>query len=315
MRWFSSTVRHLIAPFMAQVALLLMSFPGPIFGDHTPALVGDADGNGVVDHRDAHFLRSHVEHHGPTPASPDSLSDVATPCGRLDDADVFLVDRAARHASQRASRSQPVRSPCHGTIVGTPPPDPHADAASIATLDDLFLAIASEVPEFAGLYFDRGVPTVALTTPSATVLDRAVDRVVAVFGAERFEGEAPFRAAAADFGFEVLHEARQQARGLLAKPEVATLDIDERRNRLVVGTHDAASAEYVAHLLANEAISTDLAVIETSTYEPQVDLKATVRPLRAGRRVLTNQLSYCTMGPIVDLFGKRGWLTNSHCTP
>ncbi|MCB1032277.1 MAG: hypothetical protein KDD47_00395, partial [Acidobacteria bacterium] len=278
-------------------------------------IVGDADGNGVFDLADARYLEAYLAAGAEMAASPGRLSDVASPCdGPLDGADVERLVRAGRQARQRASRSTPVVSECHGVVIGEPPPDLHAGGEEIPTLDDLYLAIAGEIPHFAGFYLDGDVPTVALTDPRDEVLEAARQALLEVFGAERLERGATFRAVAAEYGFAELQEQRLRIRPLLALPEVVGLDLDERRNRLVVNFRDEADLPRVAALLAADGVPEGMWVAEPGTLEPQGRFQAKARPLRGGRRVELPGTWWCTMGPVVDLAGVRGWLTNTHCS-
>jgi hypothetical protein len=98
-------------------------------------------------------------------------------------------------------------------------------------LDQEYARIAEQVPGFGGLYLDdRGTTHVYLQ-------DLSYAREVQYLG-ERVEVHQ------GDYAFRDLQAWKSEARGLLSRPGILALDIDEARNRLVI----VAEAGYALRL-------------------------------------------------------------------
>lgn len=277
-------------------------------------VVGDANGDGVFD-LDDHSLVEHALETGNTITGPDGLSDVALPCDhRLDAADLATLRQALEGAQWRMT----TYSPCHGQNVGTTLPAP-PDSPPI-TLDDIFYEIATEVPEFGGLYFDEnGDPTVVLTDVGA--LGDAEEAVFQFFDSDRLGSEL-LNAVEGEYGFQELHDARVQARDVLNLPGVHSLDSQEEINRVWIGLEDGDSQSAAEELLEELEVPLEMVVFEvTGRLEYNgPNYQAMWRPMKGGAQIgrptpVPNQMATCSMGPVVDRFGSRGYLTNSHCTP
>jgi hypothetical protein len=277
-------------------------------------VVGDANGDGVFD-LDDWSLVEHALGTGNTTTGPDGLSDVALPCDHvLDDTDLATLRQALEGAQWRMT----TYSPCHGQDLGTTLPAP-PDSPPI-TLDDIFYEIATDVPEFGGLYFDQnGDPTVVLTDVGA--LGDAEDAIFQFFDSDRL-GTELLTAVEGEYGFRELHDARLLARDLLSLPGVTSLDTNEELNRVWIGVENGDSQHAAEELLEELEISLDMVVFEiTGSIEyTGPNYQGMWRPMRAGIQIgrptgVPNQMSTCTMGPVVERYGARGYLTNSHCTP
>jgi|GEM_PF-486573 len=285
--------------------LIVVSILSVLAATASAQILGDANGDGTLDLNDVTFIQAAIDG-GYADTLPFALSDVAYPCdGRIDAADLALVDRAVR----AGERGAPLGSVCHGGSVGEVPPPP--GTGDPVTLDELFLQVASQVPQFGGVYFDRlGQPVLVLTDTDPSIHIAAVEAVIEVFGYDRF-GTDEFDAVEGRFGFEDIHDARVLARGALSHPDVVSVDTDEVRNRARIGISDANSREAVENLLEQLGVWLDMAIVEE--VEPTVDYQAGFnlweRPLVGGIGG-----DVCTAGPVVNRSGVRGMLTNSHCT-
>lgn len=301
--------RHSLVAILIAIALL-----APAMASASSRVVGDANGDGRFAHDDA-LLVEHRIAIGETLTGPEGLADVAEPCDRrLDAADLSLLLQALMGEPQRLSAT----SPCHAQDIGARLPD--ATPATPVTLDDVFWAIGEQVAEFGGLYFDeRGAATVVLTELGA--LGDAEQAVLEYFDAERL-GSETLNAVEGLYGFIELHTYRVMARDVLTVPGVTSLDTDEVANRVSIGlerAEDRAAAEDKLDELGVPLEVVELEVTGALEYSAP-DYQAELRPMKAGIQIARSlpdptMMGICTMGPISDRFGLRGYLTNSHCTP
>jgi len=275
--------------------------------------VGDANGDGRFAIDDLLLVKQAIEA-GLVEVGVGGLTDVAEPCdGVLDAADLSLLTKALQVADLEVT----VPSPCHGEDLGAPLPAPAPTTP--VTLDDVFAEIAQEVPEFGGLYLDGGQAMVVLTNVGA--LADAEAAVFARFDYERL-GTDMLTPVEGDYGFLDLLAWRIAARDVVSLPGVNALDIDEERNRIWVGLTDVrvkSDAEAFLDRAGVRLEAVEFGEIEKISFNAPPDYQAQWRPMRAGilvaRPLGGGMFSGCTMGPIVERNGKRGWLTNAHCTP
>ena len=269
-------------------------------------VVGDANGDGVVDITDVAFIQAAMQGGG-AQTGPFALSDVAHPCdGNIDDADRALVERAAR----AGERSTPVASVCHGVAIGDPPLA--LGTGDPVTLDERFLQVASQVPQFGGVYFDAaGQPVIVLTDTDPCVTNDAVAALVDVFGYERF-GTEDFGVVEGRYGFAEIHRVRRASLDLLSFPGVSALDTHEVLNRLWIGLESWSSRAGVEAALQAAGVPLEMVAFEeVGTFEDlQSGFNQFERPVVGG----IGGPSICTIGPIVRRGGARGMLTNSHCS-
>ncbi|MCH9649280.1 MAG: hypothetical protein K0U98_13655 [Deltaproteobacteria bacterium] len=287
--------------FVAALAILWLTG-----GSATAQLIGDANGDGELNLADAAFIQAAIEG-GAAQTAPFALSDVAHPCdGNINDADFALVERAAR-AGERAT---PVQSICHGGLLGEPLP-PAAEVGDPLTLDEQFLLVADQVPEFGGVYLDESNrPVLMLTKNEPEVYNDAVAALVDVFGYERFNTEE-FGVAEGRYGFEELHGHRLAALSLFSNPWISAIDTHEVSNRLWIGLTSWDGREEIETELERAGIPREVVVLEEvgKFVDHQVAFDLFERPVVGGIGG-----AGCTAGPIVNRGGVRGLLTNSHCS-
>ena len=105
------------------------------------------------------------------------------------------------------------------------------------SLDQEFARLAEGVPGFGGLYVDEE------GTTHVYLVDLSREREVRDLG-ERVEVHQ------GEYDFRDLFAWKAAVRDVLARPGTVSLDIDERRNRLVVGVEREALAGFTAELPA-----------------------------------------------------------------
>ena len=278
-------------------------------------LVGDADGNGVVDERDVRRLRAWTATGAQSVGSADAprLSDVARPCGRIDADDAALLERAL---DARAAGIA-IASECHDQAIGTAV-RARPDRSAPVTLDDQFAAVAAEVPEFGGMYIEGGTLKIVLTDPQPAVLERAERALARVF--DRQLPRLPREAVAGRYGFERLKYWHDRARALLVRPEIVSLDADERDNRLAIGVEHIDARPAIETALAQ--LSIPLAAVRIFEQERPIlrnhlllpMLSAQQRPLFGGVEISGGGPGgACSLGFLADRGGVPGFVTASHC--
>lgn len=192
------------------------------------------------------------------------------------------------------------------------------------TLDEALVEIAEILPGFGGVYVaEDGTLTVQMVGAGAAdaARDERIRGVVAgVLGAEMEQGASGFRVVAADYDVLQLSSWRGGADAALALPGVLETDLDERRNRVVIGVAGPEARPGVERLLASRGVPLEAVIVEE--VEPAYamdDLEDKFRPVHGGVQVESDTgvfyASFCTMGFNAILEdGRRGFLTNSHCT-
>lgn len=112
------------------------------------------------------------------------------------------------------------------------------------TLDQMFLKVAEQAPEFGGMFIDQdGVLNVYLTDVSR--LGTAKDAMVKTFGSEVIP-TAGMKALPADYRFLDLYQWHvAHAAESLAEPGVHSVDIQEVNNRLRIGVEHQTAKNQV----------------------------------------------------------------------
>ena len=195
-------------------------------------------------------------------------------------------------------------------VPGTPP------RSRVRTLDDMFAEVASQVPEFGGLYVsDDGMLQVVFTDTSPNVVEAARQAVIEVFGPERIR-RGGFHPVLGKYGFLQLHDMRARIRNVLALPGVVLLDTDERANRLKIGLSDITAQAEVERRLAALNIPLDAVLFEERAPMRMFnspDPQDRIRPVVGGLQISVNGHADCTIG-FVRRSGVDGFVTASHCS-
>lgn len=177
--------------------------------------------------------------------------------------------------------------------------------------------IARQVPGYAGHYYDeQGNREVQLTDLSQQdlalrVLDSRPQPELAE--GETHTGVTHF--VQAKYDFATLRDTRNQVvESVLKVQGVSIIDLEEQRNRVLVGVvDDAARAAVEEQLLASRVFAGAVAVEVTGAPEAFQTLQNFFRPLRSGYQIQNGLAGTCTLGP-PGLTRAPSYFTNSHCT-
>lgn len=214
-----------------------------------------------------------------------------------------------------------------GAELDTPLFSSNAARSTPHTLDDQFAQMARETPGFGGLYYDEaGALTVVMAGEAMPLSAGALE------GALR-SGLSRLGVAAADvrtakvqqgqYDFLQLRAVQQNARHVLGLAGVVFSDVDEVRNRVVIGVESSAAARSVEHALQMLDLAPEAVIIElTEPIEVETNhtLRDRVRPVAGGLQInFTRGASgfLCTLGfnvrsPVAP--NVHGFVTNSHCS-
>jgi len=175
------------------------------------------------------------------------------------------------------------------------------------TLDEELARKAEEVPGFGGLYLDTtGTTHVYLVDLSreGDVQDLG-ERVVVQQG---------------DYDFRDLFAWKDELRPQLAQRGVVFLDIDEQRNRLVLGVESGSVETFTAQLetfLRDSRVPPAAVIVEAAEpMAPLASLTSKFRPVPQGVQIQRGKIlgGECTLGINGTRQGVRGFVTASHCT-
>lgn len=200
---------------------------------------------------------------------------------------------------------------CHGDCSCDDSAEQHQ------TLDDLFAAVAQQVPEFGGMFLGRNEETlqVYLTDVSPGKVAAVEMAIVDVFGADIIP-EGGIKRRRGRYGFLQLREWYTEMVGtILRTPGVTGTDINEAVNRLVIGVSQHEDRQRVRNAL--KGLSIPLNVVKINVTGPIVPLGHTVQstfsPIQGGYQVSKGG-GICTLGFNAFRSLVRGFVTNSHCT-
>lgn len=199
-------------------------------------------------------------------------------------------------------------------------------ARTVTTFDEVMLGIEADVPGFAGYVVDSIGNSVLLV--KSTVADQTGRRA-----SLSTELRAAFLRAGVDVpssaairsvrhSFRELYATKRKVEGLLPRGIAVSLDVDESRNAVVVGTFDPSARARVVESLRSLQSDSESVVVEelAPVVEAQAILSTSYRrPLLPGFRVSAS--GGCTLAPflrrVVDdnVIGDTLYAAiNSHCT-
>jgi hypothetical protein len=181
------------------------------------------------------------------------------------------------------------------------------------SIDKELVQLGRQIPGFGGLFFDeQGRPTLYLLDPEG-----AGDAARKVLGADVqiLQGE---------YEFARLAEWRAELRPLLALPGVVFLDVDEARNRVVVGVdvtspRKSAVREGLETRLAATGVPRPAIVLEeTAPIKPLLTVQDKFQPAPGGVQIVfpidPPIFGVCTLGFNAYRGQTFGFVTNSHCS-
>jgi hypothetical protein len=181
----------------------------------------------------------------------------------------------------------------------------------------IFHELSSQLKSYGGHYLDEEGNLVAYLTDGAEQ-DRALALLEPVlakhqFNARQRRGKVVFQKAA--FTFLDLAAYRDRAsEPVLELKQVEFTDLDEARNRVVIGVSGAEAKEAALRVLAENKVPLEAVEFEETTpVRDLVTLRDYRRPLEGGLQI-GSSVGTCTLGFNAYWSGVRGFLTNSHCT-
>jgi hypothetical protein len=185
---------------------------------------------------------------------------------------------------------------------------PASGQGPVPSVDDDLLRMGREIAGFGGLFYDaQGVPNVYLLDPEG-----AGAAVLKALGPEA-------RLRRGEYEFERLLAWRGELRPLLALPGVVLLDVDETRNRVVLGL-DATSRskgrdrDRLEQRLAATAVPREAILLEEAgPVAALIGLRDKLRPVPGGAQIVFAS-SACTLGFNAIRGRDFGFVVNSHCT-
>jgi hypothetical protein len=207
-----------------------------------------------------------------------------------------------------------------------------------------FVQLVQQVPGFGGLFIDRtsdpsGVVTVYLTNPELAAAARvSIAAFLSRIGKDQWSTKATsgLRVLQGQYDFVQLTHWYGQVISKVPVRGFTMGDIDERRNRIVIGVRDIAVRERVLADVAALGIPSGAVLVEevgptimnqsVEPIEPPPPSFETlfdpVRPVIGGLQIQSVfDLKFCTFGfnvqrynPDGTLDSRRYFMTNSHCT-
>ena len=186
-----------------------------------------------------------------------------------------------------------------------------------ATLDDLFVGVATRVPGFGGMFIDRDILKVYLVNPAERVAAEAA--IAAVFGREVIPAGG-IQTLQGQYSFLQLKGWYERMGVLFDIPGVILTDIGEGANRLMVGVDGSATLASVAQALDRLGIPrAAVNIVDTKPIVFVATLQDRIRPLEGGLQiafVVFPFLVICTLGfnGIRSGVEGGGFVVNSHCT-
>lgn len=140
---------------------------------------------------------------------------------------------------------------------------------SMETYDDLLVRVEQSAPGFGGMFIDPdGRLAVYLLVPSQLLAARAA--IEAVFGPDRVPA-AGIRALQGQYTVSQLKRWTERAAALFEIPGVTAIDLDEARNRVLIGVEDDARARAVEQALSRLDIPREAVdVLPTEQIKPLI---------------------------------------------
>jgi len=206
----------------------------------------------------------------------------------------------------------------------------------IVTHDDLLLKISSKAPGFAGMFLDeKGVFTIRMTNADwlkrgarpAESLAKVVAAITSVMGpdmidnAQRSRPDAKTRDIAllgADFDFPTLYGWSKELADILLEKGVYGLDVSETLNRITIDIDPAVAADVAAFVSRRGVPKQAVTLLPGEPFVQDATLRDKFRPAPGGVQIEADvgvtAFKTCTLGFNVLRSGRRGFVTNAHCT-
>lgn len=194
------------------------------------------------------------------------------------------------------------------TEVTAPEPADPGIQLQAPSLEDL----AARVPGFGGFYIDAGRPTVWLTDMAAR---GAAAQALTPFMRGMGQDPAALQVRRGDYDYRQLTLWFNAASPVaLDMDGTVMVDLDEARNRVLVGVENAATIGTVRAALVRAGLPERSILVEVMRpIVPVVSLQAAAPTVAGGVQI--NFPGYlCTLGFNATVNGQASFITNSHCT-
>jgi hypothetical protein len=201
---------------------------------------------------------------------------------------------------------------CRDAAELTSPDPAGAPAGAIQTQAPSMEELVSRVPGFGGFYIDQGRPTVWLTDVSGR---GAAVQALTPFMRGMGRDPAELQVRRGDFDYRQLTLWFNAASPVaLDMDGTVMVDLDEARNRVLVGVENAATIGAVRAALVRAGLPDRSITIEVMRpVERLASLQGAATPIWGGVQI--NFPGYlCTLGFNATASGQASFITNSHCT-
>ena len=181
-----------------------------------------------------------------------------------------------------------------------------------------FHEIAKEVKSFGGYHYDEAGTLIALIGDPADekrVREMLQQELQSRTLSQRQKSPGSIVVRRAAYPFLQLAAWRDGASDpVLETKGVEFTDLDEAKNRLVVGVSSAAARDEAAKKLREQQVPLEAVVFEeVKPVQEFITLRDRRRPIEGGYQI-ANSNGICTLGFNATWAGNRAFLTNSHCT-
>lgn len=174
-------------------------------------------------------------------------------------------------------------------------------------------ALARAIPGFGGIYLDAdGLPTVVLRDQAQRP---QAERALSAFLRARGLGPAQLQVARGDFDYGALDTWFERVSPeVLGIAGVATVDLHETRNRVVIGVTDATAGPQVRGVAARIGVPAEaLAIVEVAPIVELATLQEAAATISGGLQIHFGGF-ICTLGFNALSGSQESFITNSHCT-
>jgi hypothetical protein len=201
------------------------------------------------------------------------------------------------------------------------------------------LNIAEQLPGFGGVFFDdNGDLNVYMAETQEELAKirletgKVKNALANVFGddfllqgsnihsnSQKAQSPSQIKIIKGDYDIVQLYKWRTRLNQVLSLPGVISTDLNEGKNRLVVGVESLKMRQQIKSILVRLLIPKEAVIIEkTEPVEFAASLKSKLRPVQGGVQVEADTAIFdfktCTMGFNAIRNNRNGFVTNSHCT-
>ena len=226
---------------------------------------------------------------------------------------VFVA--GCRDEGRAPTDPQPELAPTTGAAAA----ESRDGTALVRPHEEQFHKLSQQIKGFGGYYFDEAGNMVALLADGADE-KMAYELLYPILRARtptaRERGGGTLVLQKAQYSFLDLAAIRDRASDpVLDIEEVQYTDLDEIRNRFVVGVSGPSAQEQALKVLREQGVPLEAVTFETSKpVEELLTLRDYARPIEGGFQIQRAGGGTCTLGFNAYWAGMQTFLTNSHCT-